>query len=84
MSIDNDRTLKFEIDGDESLNVQDVTCKYITENEASSFFNFGDKHAINIMHVNCRSIKKNFGPLTNLLNMISAPLTAIAVTQKRG
>ena len=81
MSLDKHKILDFKISDGEALNIEDVKCKYITENEAHNFFNFEDKNALNIMHVNCRSIKKNFGPLNDLLHIISGPLTAIAVTE---
>ena len=46
-----------------------------------SFFNFNNHAGLNFVHVNCRSIKKNFGPLNNFLNLFSSKLTAIAVTE---
>ena len=58
-----------------------IACNYVTENELDKFFQFSDNRAFNLLHVNCRSIKKNFGALTNLLHSISSPLSALAVTE---
>jgi hypothetical protein len=44
-------------------------------------FYFSDHAAINILHINCRSLKKNFGSIKGLFNFISFPLFAIAVTE---
>ena len=34
------------------------TSKYICEDEFSEFFKFSDHTSINVLHVNCRSLKK--------------------------
>ena len=60
---------------------QNIVSKYITESEVNDFFNFNNHAGLNFVHVNCRSIKKNFGPLNNFLNLFSSKLTAIAVTE---
>ena len=46
-----------------------------------SFSQLDDKSSINVMHIYCRSLKTNFNSVKNLLDMISNPLTAIAVTE---
>ena len=52
-------------DNDDPLNLCDPhpDNKYITVDELNNFFNFKQCSAINIMHINCRSLKKNYGPL---------------------
>jgi len=57
------------------------TTKYITESDSHSFFQFEDPDAINLLHLNSRSLKKNYMGLQNLLTAISGKLTAIAVTE---
>ena len=68
---------------DESLNfnVPSYASKYLTTDMLDEFFNFNDHFALNLLHVNCRSLKKNFGPINNLLNSMSNNLSAIAVTE---
>jgi hypothetical protein len=56
-------------------------CKYVTENELNAFFNFSDTSSMNILHINCRSIKKNYNSIINVLHMFKAPLSAIAVSE---
>ena len=60
---------------------QNIVSKYITKDEVNDFCNFSDPTALNILHINCRSIKRNFGSLTNFINLFSSHLTAIAVTE---
>jgi len=55
--------------------------KYICENDLQGFFQFEDKTALNFLHINCRSLTKNFTGLESLLNSVSGKLTAIAVTE---
>ena len=68
---------------DDPLNLGNLlsTSKYITVDTLNSFFKFDDFSAINILHVNCRSLKKNFSPFKDLLNVMSHPLLAIAVSE---
>ena len=56
---------------------------YIHEHELKDFYNFniGNKNDINIMHVNCRSIKRNFDDFKTLLSNVDNHLTAIAVSE---
>ena len=63
------------------FNQHSITTKYITESESHSFFRFDDLNAINLLHLNCRSLMKNFTGLQNLLSIISGKLTAIALTE---
>ena len=57
-----------------------VESKYIAVNELAVFVK-GETCALNFMHVNCRSLNKNYTALINLLQLIPTPLTAIAVTE---
>ena len=70
-------------DNDDLFNFDcpDGSSKYITEDKMNDFFNFNYVSAFNLMHVNCRSLKKNFGPLNDLLSHLTHPLCAIAVTE---
>ena len=61
-------------------NLFNINCAYITEEKLCNFFNFNDC-SLNILHINCRSLNKNFQNIKNLLYPISQPLTAIAVTE---
>jgi len=63
------------------FNLPSFASKYVTDCKLHDFFNFEDHTALNILHVNCRSLKKNFNSLTNLLNMVKYPISAIAVTE---
>ena len=58
-----------------------VDSKYIAEKDLGAFFKFKDNLAINVMHVNARSLKKNLCNLESLLNNIPGPVSAIAVTE---
>ena len=61
----------------------DPMSKYVTENELNAFFQFSCVNSINILQINCRSIKKNYNSITNLLSTLDAPLSAIAVSETR-
>lgn len=71
------------IDPDLNLPTEFDVCKnkYIDEIDLNKFFDFSEQSAINIIHVNCRSLNKNFGGLQSLLNSISNTLTAVAVSE---
>lgn len=70
-------------DEDESnLNpFHNVNSKYITEKNLNNLFNFNETEAINILHVNARSLKKNFSHLETLLSNIQNPIMAIAISE---
>jgi len=55
--------------------------RYILERDTTSFFNFEDALSINLLHVNARSLKKNFLKLESLLAGIANPLSAIAISK---
>ena len=54
---------------------------YIEESKLNDFFNFQSSSAINLIHINCRSLKQNFREVVNFLELLSKPLTAIAMTE---
>src|ERR1043165_975449 len=60
---------------------RDFECKYSSEENLGNFFEFEEKSAINLMHINTRSIKKNFDKIQELLHNIPGALTAIAITE---
>ena len=64
-----------------TINIPSFASKYITEDKLNDFFNFKDTSAINLMHVNCRSLKKNFSSLNNLIYSLSGIISALAVTE---
>lgn len=71
-------------DGDESLLSDSFfpsNSRYIEVCELSDFFKFQGTSAINIMHLNCRSLRKNYCNVVNLLTSISKPITAIALSE---
>src|ERR1043165_7269477 len=55
--------------------------RYISEDQLEKFFNFNNKQAINVIHVNMRSLKKNFDKLESLLHVASGKLSVIAETE---
>ena len=56
--------------------------KYAEISTLHDFFS-SDKcrQALNFLHINCRSVNKNFEKLLDLLHIINYPLTAIALTE---
>jgi len=45
------------------------------------FFDVNKKSAVDIIYLNCRSLKKHFSEILQLLELVSGPLTAMAVTE---
>jgi hypothetical protein len=70
-----------EDDNDCGSAVFSLYSPYIAECKLNDFFEFPGLPAINLIHINCRSMKKNFGNIVNLLSLLSKPLTAIAVSE---
>ena len=62
-------------------NFSTCKCLYLEENKLNDFLHSDNGSRMNIMHVNCRSMNKNFKSLTNLLHRISEPMTAIGITE---
>jgi len=55
--------------------------KYIVEEETKDFFSFEEGNGLNMIHLNCRSLNKNFNNLLSLFNVISGKLSIIALTE---
>jgi hypothetical protein len=62
LEVINDVSDPFSDDDSSFENLQPVS-KYITEDQMNSFFNLSDTSGLNFLHINCRSLKKNFGPV---------------------
>ena len=59
-----------------------MTSNYILNGEADKFLNINwNAKDIAIVHVNCRSLKRNFDGLESFIGSFSHPLTAICVTE---
>ena len=67
---------------EENYNINYI-CKYITEGDLPNFFNSSDafSHSINIMHINCRSLKNNFANIETLVCNSGVKFTAIALSE---
>ena len=63
---------------DEFLN---CNSNYLEESKLNTFFKSSNKFAINLIHINSRSLSKNFKQIISLISRISVPLTAIGVTE---
>ena len=72
-----------DLDPDENLLdlVIDGNSSYLTEDQLYKFFDFDDKYSFNVLHINCRSLNKNFKALENLLATISGTLSVIALSE---
>ncbi len=72
-----------DIDPDENLFNNNYNCnsEYLEEGKLNDFFNFNNNSSLNLIHINCRSMNKNFKSLANLLHRIDGPLTAIGVSE---
>ena len=55
--------------------------EYISEGNLNKFFKFEDDNAINLIHINARSLKKNIEQIRSLINNISSTITAIAISE---
>ena len=54
--------------------------RYVSEDEVHDFFHLNSFATFKLLHINCRSIGKNFTAIENLLTACH-PLTALAVTE---
>ena len=70
-----------DMDDSPDFNIPHFAIKYITADKLNDFFQFEDHTALNLLHVNCRSLKKNFSSLNILIRPLSQNLAAIAVTE---
>ena len=80
--------LNFDIDendADTFQNCNDIfkkcTSNYMTENNLEKFLYCENNSSMNIMHINCRSLNKNFKSITNLLSRTSCTFTAIGLSE---
>lgn len=73
-------TLDSDDEGD-SLCATNNLSRYILEKDTECFFNVKDVGSINLLHINARSLKKNFVKLESLLANIKNPLSAIAISE---
>ena len=64
-----------------SQNICKYFSRYVSEARIKDFFEFQDCCAVNFLHINCRSLKKNFDSVKILLSNISSTLTAVAVSE---
>ena len=74
------------IDEDENCEeiYKPITSSYITESELNPFLNSSDyklDESLAVLHINCRSLSKNFSSVTNLLDRTDNKLNVIAVTE---
>jgi hypothetical protein len=58
-------------------------CKsnYMVENDLANFMSSDSKSSMNIIHINCRSLNKNFNSITNLLSRTNCKFTAIGLSE---
>src|SRR5690349_4768728 len=68
-----------------SSNYEDVIkCSnnsYITEDKIEHFLHADNKASLNFMHINCRSLNKNFSSIINLLSRTNCTFTAIGLSE---
>ena len=57
----------FDDDFDRLGIVTTMTCKYYLKQDLWDFFKFNNPFAINLLHINVRSMKSNFQKIENLL-----------------
>ena len=55
--------------------------RYVTDQDLPNLFKNETKACLDVIHINARSLKKNFNELENLLARIPNKLTAIAITE---
>jgi Reverse transcriptase (RNA-dependent DNA polymerase)/Endonuclease-reverse transcriptase len=66
---------------DDADNVNGPLCMYYDTSELDKFFNQCDSGSFNAMHVNVRSLSKNFSSFSELLSVIPKEMDCIAVTE---
>ena len=62
------------------LNI-DINSAYLTESKLGNFLISGESLSMNLMHINCRSLNKNFKSITNLLSTSNCNFTAIGLSE---
>lgn len=66
---------------DNSLFHPNTGSLYIDESQLNDFFDFQCTTAFNMIHINCRSLNKNYCDIVSILEILSKPLTAIVLTE---
>jgi len=56
-------------------------CTYLAQSELSTFMDLVNTSFLNIMHLKCKSINKNYHDMTNLLYTIPGYFTAFALSE---
>ena len=80
LSIDSLIVEHFMIEDCQTAEITPATCKYATIEDVTNLVN--DISQFSFLHVNCRSIRKNFPLLIELMKILNAsPPSAIAVTE---
>src|SRR5271156_706176 len=71
------------IDPDLNFTGNYTTCTdhYIDVNNIDHFLKTPTTYGLNVTHINCRSLSKNFGALKNLLNSVATKLPIIALSE---
>lgn len=72
--------LNFDNNLCDNVNYCDLECKYITEGDICEFFNTR-KDCLNMVHVNCRSLKHNFSSFSSFIDNFGNSLMISAVTE---
>ena len=57
------------------------TSNYLTEDMLDSFLCSENRSLMNIIHINCRSLCKNFNSIVNLLNRTNSKIDAMGLTE---
>src|SRR5437867_218918 len=77
--------LLFNIDSEhEIINVENtINCDYMVEGDLSSFFNLlsVSQKSLNLMHLNCRSLRANFSEVESFILNSCAKYSAVAITE---
>ena len=68
-------------DDDSTGNLGFCTSSYVTESDLIHFFQTNNNVSLNLLHINCRSLNKNFGSVTNLLHRIGSKLSVLGLCE---
>ena len=67
---------------DNVYNISLPNTSYLTLDEVQDFLHMPNySNTYNLLHINCRSLSKNFDSLCSTLDCINIPFTAVAVTE---
>ena len=76
-NVENINALDFNLICTDRINPTFGNCIYSTSCDFSSF----DNASLTILHLNCRSLRKNVNSLVNLLSSLSFRLSVIAMSE---